>query len=136
MRLDAGVRRQSTRVTIINGPQPALAQASDGPCRAVERAPHSWKAAHPWPGPRTPFRLRDPAEGPLAAQARSRRIAPDVPLIRPLVRASMSHARWGKHWWARASCDRVSRLPGCLWQSLWPPQPGHSCGITSMPIPE
>jgi hypothetical protein len=51
MRLDAGVRRQSTRVTIINGPQPALAQASDGPCRAVERAPHSWKAAHPWPGP-------------------------------------------------------------------------------------
>jgi hypothetical protein len=61
MRLDAGVRRQSTRVTIINGPQPGLAQASDGPCRAVERAPHSWKAAHPWPGPRTPFRLRHPA---------------------------------------------------------------------------
>jgi hypothetical protein len=67
MRLDAGVRRQSTRVTIINGPQPALAQASDGPCRAVERAPHSWKAAHPWPGP-----VRRSASDPLRCLALGR----------------------------------------------------------------
>jgi hypothetical protein len=71
MRLDAGVRRQSTRVTIINGPQPGLAQASDGPCRAVERAPHSWKAAHPWPGPRTPFPKRN-SSGSVRSTAEAR----------------------------------------------------------------
>ena len=49
MRLDAGVRRQSTRVTIINGPQPALAQASEGPYRAVERSMR--ESADPGLGP-------------------------------------------------------------------------------------
>jgi ANTAR domain len=40
MSLDAVVRRQSTRITIINGPQPALAQASEGPFD-LERAVQS-----------------------------------------------------------------------------------------------
>jgi hypothetical protein len=51
MRLDAGVRRQSARATIINGPQPALAQASDGPCRAVEALHIRGKRLTPGLGP-------------------------------------------------------------------------------------
>jgi hypothetical protein len=52
MRLAAVLRRQSTRITITNGAQPGLDQASGASVPvAVERALQPRTAAEPWPGP-------------------------------------------------------------------------------------